>query len=317
MRTATTLFALAFVVGAALDCGGSVDTSSPPKPLSAQIAFRDDSAQPAVYVARIVDGVVSPATKLVDTSDWFSSICWSPDGARVAFARGGEIWSIGADGNNETRIASPPSMNIGYSSPAFGPDGVPWFVEIGGTQNVPAFRLLRLDPSGGDPTPWGGSIPAGHTAANLVRPRLKLSRDGRHVLFWKTGDMASSGTWIDIDAGPLDPAEGDLATVYTFDGARYIGFGDARWSPRSDRVYFVTGNLASGGATLNAAANGGGDPTATLTFDPGDDPASFDMTVDGRFLIATSAKDLKLIDLGGAAQTLANGFVARELVVFP
>jgi hypothetical protein len=50
-----------------------------------------------------------------------SGPAWSPDGAKLAFASGGDIWVINADGTNEHRITMNDALE---SDPAWSPDGL-------------------------------------------------------------------------------------------------------------------------------------------------------------------------------------------------
>ena len=50
---------------------------------------------------------------------------WSPDGTRLAFARGGHIWTINVDGTDEQRI-TPDQNPVSWSewrAPIWSPDG--------------------------------------------------------------------------------------------------------------------------------------------------------------------------------------------------
>jgi hypothetical protein len=49
---------------------------------------------------------------------------WSPNGTRIAFGRNGAIWTMNADGTNETMVTSHPApSSVSDSSPAWSPDG--------------------------------------------------------------------------------------------------------------------------------------------------------------------------------------------------
>lgn len=45
---------------------------------------------------------------------------WSPDGRRLAFARGGDIWTVGVEDGSEVRLTAGPSLE---QNPAWSPDG--------------------------------------------------------------------------------------------------------------------------------------------------------------------------------------------------
>ncbi|MBV9211269.1 MAG: PD40 domain-containing protein [Acidobacteria bacterium] len=49
-----------------------------------------------------------------------SSPAWSPDGTKLAFSSGGDVWVINADGTNERRVTT---NNATDSAPAWSPDG--------------------------------------------------------------------------------------------------------------------------------------------------------------------------------------------------
>ena len=70
-----------------------------------------------------IDANGGQATRL--THDDVSSIepTWSPDGSRIAFWEGGELWTMGADGTDAHRIYRNPADPGGVWAPAWSPDG--------------------------------------------------------------------------------------------------------------------------------------------------------------------------------------------------
>lgn len=48
---------------------------------------------------------------------------WSPDGTRIAYVRGGDIWVMNANGGNQTNITNSPGVQQAERAPDWSPEG--------------------------------------------------------------------------------------------------------------------------------------------------------------------------------------------------
>jgi TolB protein len=72
-----------------------------------------------------------------------ASPSWSPDGRRIAFVRGGRIWTMAADGSR----AHPITASIGATMPAWSPDGQ-WIAFASNQDGDSDIYTMRADGSG-------------------------------------------------------------------------------------------------------------------------------------------------------------------------
>ena len=111
-----TLFATAALVSV---CGGGERPAA-----TGLIAFNSCSgASCGIYVIG-ADG--SEKTRLTLVQELERDPTWSPDGTRIAFERGGEIYSMNPDGSGQTPLTSRSEAATMYAmneSPAWSPDG--------------------------------------------------------------------------------------------------------------------------------------------------------------------------------------------------
>jgi hypothetical protein len=114
-----------------------------------------------IYVVNLDGGAVTQLTSGPVFDDWPA---WSPDGSRIAFARGGDtatagIYIMNADGSGLQRVSA-----IG-GTPAWSPDGTRIAFSGGGlhVMNADGSGVVRLSDTGGDYAPaWS---PDGSTIA--------------------------------------------------------------------------------------------------------------------------------------------------------
>lgn len=78
---------------------------------------------------------------------------WSPNGTKLAFSSGGEIWVIDANGTNEVRLTMTASTD---TDPAWSPDGLKIVFVKGGS----GITVMNADGSNETPLAGGGAGPA-------------------------------------------------------------------------------------------------------------------------------------------------------------
>ena len=91
--------------------------AQPPAP-NQRVAFVAKSGSgPAALVVTDADG--THRTTLTGAAGDVRAPTWSPDGAQLAYAAGGKVFTIGADGKNNTAVTDGPNDDL----PAWSPDG--------------------------------------------------------------------------------------------------------------------------------------------------------------------------------------------------
>jgi Tol biopolymer transport system component len=112
-------------------------------PDATKIAFVSArTGAPHVYVMNADGTGTKELTSGEKASDTHPS--WSPDGASIVFARDGDIYVMGADGSNPTRISD---INAQESDPSWSPDG-DWIAYIKRTPGTPVQNLWVMHPDG-------------------------------------------------------------------------------------------------------------------------------------------------------------------------
>jgi len=133
--------------------------------------------------------------------NWPSTATWSPDARRIAFNRGGSIWTASSGGGDERRLTRSRTDH----QPAWSPDGARiifarggalWIVRSGGGKAQP-FATNGANPS------WS---PDGLTLAfeNRIGRIVLIKRDGthRHPLGWgQHPSWSPDGRMIVFDGG--------------------------------------------------------------------------------------------------------------------
>ncbi|HEU4978379.1 MAG TPA: DPP IV N-terminal domain-containing protein [Solirubrobacteraceae bacterium] len=86
------------------------------------------------------DGSGTPTDLTSGSTDDETAPDWSPDGTKIAYARGSDIWVMNADGSNKTQLTT------GGSYPRWSPDGTQVIYDAGG-------GIYRIGATGGTPQP--------------------------------------------------------------------------------------------------------------------------------------------------------------------
>lgn len=168
---------------------------------------------------------------------------WSPDGAQVAYRRGGLTSTNGGDGHavallslarNEERLLTTPGS--GATAQDWSPDGL----SIVGRCAAGASELSRL------------CVFAVDAAPTAERSARVIAADGRFNV-WQ-GRFSPDGRWVTFNA--IRPAEAEISTIYVAPsrGGPWAqitegrSFDDkARWAPDGRTIYFVSNR----GTSLN------------------------------------------------------------------
>jgi TolB protein len=153
---------------------------------------------------------------------------WSPDGKRIAFARGNDVFTIHPDGSGLRKLT-------GGSASARSPD---W---SGDGKSIAFQRTAGGDP----PQVWRMRSDGTHlkrlTAVANGAYTPAWSPDGRRVAF-----SAPRGLAFEIF---VVPAGGGTVKQVTHDGAGTFN-DDPAWSPDSDRILFSTSHSPPGGSNI-------------------------------------------------------------------
>ena len=156
---------------------------------------------------------------------------WSPDGARLAFERGGDIWVLDVRGG-ATESASNPAVNVTNapgmlnSSPSWSPDGRRIAYDArSGSGNA---RVYILDLETGLSTELTHAFGFGHDFDPDWSP------DGSRIAYVSTNSSLLIGVWV-VNADGSDP------TWVAVNGA-----GDPTWSPDGTRIGYSVTEFADG-----------------------------------------------------------------------
>jgi Tol biopolymer transport system component len=264
---------------------------------------------------------------------------WSPDGRRIAFARGGDIWIVAAGGRRDRRLTRTRANDM---LPAWSPDGQ-WiaFVRVTRRSGGDWKTVIIVSPDGRklrrlaqaverNDLPWGhptwspdGRWIAFHTGIHQGAGALRLAhvsgrrervltdawgRCGGQRISDSQPSWSPDGQWIaflrDERAICVVRPDGSGLRRLTPDG-QYYAFA---WSPDGRRIAYVT---SAGLCVMNAS-----DGTASKLLTMGSNPA---WSPDGRrlaFLRAnfmSSADDLFMIGIDGNGERLLVRSVAFDL----
>jgi TolB protein len=148
-------------------------------------------------------------------------LSWSPDGSRIAFVSGRQIYAVNTDGSGLTRLTSDAGQD---QWPSWSPDGST--IAYSNSGRTP------LDDSCCSPTQEIYTIPAaGGTPTRLTHDRQSddapaYSPDGSRIAF-----LTQGGIWVmDANGQNAHPLRGQPK------GANF----DPRWSPDGSRLLLMT-----------------------------------------------------------------------------
>lgn len=149
---------------------------------------------------------------------------WSPDGTKLAFSSGGDIWTINADGTNEFRVTTSATTN---RDPAWTPDGS----AILFTKNNASVATVSVDGTN-ERTITNGKAPA-------------ISNDGTKIAFVRTLD----GIYTMDTAGNNQVRI--LTDVDTVIDRRYHSEPEWQPMPLIPNTVIISGRITRAGASLN------------------------------------------------------------------
>jgi Tol biopolymer transport system component len=120
-------------------------------------------------------------------------VCWSPDGAELAYASAGILYTVSAHGGTPSSIPLPPSgLVVGFSEPAWSPDGerivCTGFVATG----VATSQIWSVRNDGTDPIPI--------TRGKYYDLNPIWSSDGRQLFFISDRGGNKDVWWVSINA---------------------------------------------------------------------------------------------------------------------
>lgn len=298
------LFAVMLAAAATLGAGGAVlmvdrgplaGVSAASSVSNGRIVFVGSDANGQSQVFTIMpDG--SAGTQLTQAAGGHQFPAWSRDGTKIAFTsrRTGteELWSMAADGSNQTRLTAPPAD--GNIVPSWSPDGA---------QIV--FASVRT----GHPEIWVMNADGGNqrqlTATSAHSNAPSWSPDGSKIAF------ASNRSGL-TEVYTMNPDGSGVQQLTTPYGSSFPDSNVPVWSPDGSRLAFWSGIEAHYGQVWLMNADGSNRQVLTNCSPPAncDDPA---WSPDGVSIIFDTNR-------GGPAETWimnADGSNQRGLLPFP
>ena len=126
-------------------------------------------------------------TRLTNNAAGDFGPAWSPDGTKIAFNRGFDIFVMDADGSSQTRLTSAAAMNI---APSWSPDGTKIAFHSSRDGN---FEIYVMDANGSNPTRLTSNAAGDFAPAwspDGERIVFRSNRDGNNEIYV----MAKDGT---------------------------------------------------------------------------------------------------------------------------
>ncbi|WP_166792698.1 PD40 domain-containing protein [Cryobacterium algoricola] len=205
--------------------------------------------------------------KLVDQDGELLHPDWSPDGTRIAFSTGQEIWTAAVDGSEVTKVAecsSFPGCN-GVDYPAWSPDGTTMALTIYNGRNLPmgppstsAIALVDLES--------GEAKTIAQTEPLELVDQARWSHDGTRLAV-QVEHFDATGKEIGGAIG-IVPAVGGVPKAIT-DFSLFATYPD--WDPECDRIVFTTNEFNPAGGPVDLYLVGAdGTDLAPLIYDGSD-----------------------------------------------
>ena len=225
-------------------------------PAGTRIAYAIDSDDgDQLWVADAGGANPTKVADNTDLTDRFRRWGWSPDGTRIAYAidsriayaidsdEGGELWVVGVDGSDPTKLADTPEGWSSWDVWVWSPDGSRIAYEVS-TDNG-GYQLWVVGADGSNPTKLTDSY---------YYTSLSWSPDGARMAYGVDTSgftLVPDELWV-VDADGANPTK--LAD--TPGGLVVSGFG---WSPDGARMAYMV-NTADGGELWVVGVDGS-DPT--------------------------------------------------------
>jgi Tol biopolymer transport system component len=213
-----------------------------------------NSSNPAENIWLVsADGTVArPVTRLTGLGTRNEDPVWSPDGVKIAFDDGGDIWSVNIDGSGATALTDVLKVSPGSSialaiEPAWSPDGRKLAAAVRfGLIEVFNFAVLSADGSNFAVLTSFSDNGAG----TFNDAGSDWSPDGSKLLFDAPGDSAvpssvAPNVWVmNADGSGLT----SLTNLTTLGAACF----QASWSPDGSKVVFASSRALDGSDAANA-----------------------------------------------------------------
>ena len=219
------------------------------------------SGYPLIYTMN-ADGTGAQRLTFNSVGDSDSSPDWSYDGTKIAFIRNSHVWSMSADGTNQTQLTTGSGMADFH--PSWAPDGTKIAYEhrAGGSS-----QIYVMNADGSDPQPLTDTAPYDNTTPSW-------SPDGTKIAFASIRQPPNFISQIYVMG-----ADGSNQVPLTSSTAP-SGDSAPAWSPDGQKIAFV-GDVVSGnthsphifvmdadGTNAVQITNGGGSGEAGPTWSP-------------------------------------------------
>jgi Tol biopolymer transport system component len=188
---------------------------------AASLAVRAEPHAPRLLV-RVGAAVVAIAadgarTRILDGAD---DAAFSPDGALVAFTRGGDLWVANADGTGERRLAATPETT--EARPAWLPGGSR-IVYAARFDGVWRLRVYQLPTGPSRPLRTGGDG-SGPAVSPGGRVAFVSTRDGAPAVYVASADGSGAAAFDAAEPPPEEPP---------------LDLRDLAWSPDGHRLAYT------------------------------------------------------------------------------